>query len=139
MRFLFVLCLGLFCTSMFGQGQSSNQSTPQGRRAFGVSRSSVHDRDRPAGFQDDQPVPVSWAGDIRNVPLLQGGGEVTKESSIFFVTCRCLHIIRWARSLPLHGRLGWRCFRPRRRQAESEAFQRRLSLKLGPQPGCTIQ
>lgn len=28
MRFLFVFCLGLFCTCMFGQGPNSNQSTP---------------------------------------------------------------------------------------------------------------
>ncbi|HKV81793.1 MAG TPA: hypothetical protein VJP02_26835 [Candidatus Sulfotelmatobacter sp.] len=28
MRFLCVLCLGLFCTCMFGQGPISNQSTP---------------------------------------------------------------------------------------------------------------
>jgi hypothetical protein len=31
------------------------------------------------GFQDDQSFTVSWAGDIRNVPLLQSGGEVTVE------------------------------------------------------------
>lgn len=48
--------------------KSSNQ---QGRSTFGVSRGSVHDRDGPSGFQDDQSVTVSRAGDIRNVPLLQ--------------------------------------------------------------------
>jgi len=55
--------------------KSSNQ---QGRSTFGVSRGSVYDRDGPSGFQDDQPITVSWAGDIRNVPLLKGG-EVTQE------------------------------------------------------------
>lgn len=30
MRFLYVLCVGLFCTCMFGQGPISNQSTPPG-------------------------------------------------------------------------------------------------------------
>lgn len=36
MRFLFVLCLGLFCTCMFGQGPISDQSTPP-RTPVGLS------------------------------------------------------------------------------------------------------
>ena len=37
MRFLFVLCMGLFCNSMFGQDPSSNQSTPPRTPLAGLS------------------------------------------------------------------------------------------------------
>jgi hypothetical protein len=37
MRFHFVLCLGLFCTCMFGQGPISNQSTPPRTPLAGLS------------------------------------------------------------------------------------------------------
>lgn len=37
MRFLYVLCMGLFCTCMFGQSPISNQSTPRGTSLASLS------------------------------------------------------------------------------------------------------
>jgi hypothetical protein len=60
MRILFVLCLGLFCTSMFGQGPISNQSTPPPTPLAGVSPAAeLTSEDRQAPDPDPQnPMPT---------------------------------------------------------------------------------
>jgi hypothetical protein len=60
MRFLFVLCLGLFCTCMFGQVPISNQSTPPRTPLAGVSSATeLTSEDRQAPVPDSQnPTPT---------------------------------------------------------------------------------
>jgi hypothetical protein len=55
MRFLFVLCLGLFCTRMFGQGPISNQSTPAPTPLAGLSSAAqLTSEDRQAPVPDPE-------------------------------------------------------------------------------------
>jgi hypothetical protein len=64
MRFLFVLCLGLVCTSMFGQGPSSNQNTPLAVSAglFPTAESTSEDGQVPvADLQNPKPTKLADA------------------------------------------------------------------------------